>query len=221
LQWLDHNAATEPRSLGSTMKPALYLSAFRAGLNPSFVLPDVRMDLRAPGAIDPYFPVNYSRKYGEYGSAITMRTALQRSLNVPAVYTYNLVGKQNYVDTYTKLNGWEEINRQVQGPSAVLGAANMPLLEQVHAFSTFAAEGVYNPTRAILMVKDDNEKTVYDNRKLKSKQVIDKKYIYLINDMNKNYILFTWHPLLKRSVKKLILQGKPVLAILLLAHLAM
>ncbi len=209
------NAAIADRSQGSTMKPVLYLSAFMNGYHPSTVVPDFSLDLRAPGASQKYYVKNYSRTTGQYGDAntgrsdfITMRTALKWSLNIPAVATYNMVGGENYADTYIKLNGWDGFRDQVKGPSAPLGAANMPLIHQTHAFATLAAEGVYHEKKVILEIRDENGNIVFDNRKSEGKQVIEKKYAYLINDLNKNYYTFKTDGLLKQLQTQMDIAGK-------------
>jgi membrane peptidoglycan carboxypeptidase len=183
------NAALYDRSLGSTMKPILYMTAFMNGYNPSSIVPDLPLDLRPAGAGTPYNVNNYDRRTGTFGNFLTMRTALQRSLNIPAVSTGHYFDIKQYEETYKKLSGYDRF--KVQGPAAPLGAANMPLLEQVHAYSTLASEGVYRPKKVILEIKDDQNKVILDNRTVESKQVVDKKYTYLINDMNKKYWLFS------------------------------
>lgn len=205
-----HDASRALRSMGSSMKPALYLTAFTQGYNPSSIIPDMPLDLRLDGSTQAYNVSNYDRGvYGRFcGSFATMRCALKNSLNVPAVSTFHLVGGQSYADTYVKLNGWEDIRKQIQGPSAPLGAANMPLLEQVHAFATMGAEGIYHPKKVILEIQDDQGKVIYNNRKVEGTQVIDKKYIYLINDMNKHYWLFESDALLKNIAKTMDIAGK-------------
>lgn len=183
------NAALAPRSLGSTMKPVLYLTAIINGYHPSTLVPDLPINQAAPGAVQEYYPRNYSGDWGGLGEYVTMRVGLSRSLNIPAVSTLNMVGLDKYIDTYVKLNGWEGFRGEALGPSAVLGAANMPLLEQVHAYSTMAANGVYHESRFILWIEDADENIVYDNRQNDGRRVVEEKYMFIINDMNKRYWL--------------------------------
>lgn len=205
------NAALFPRSEGSTMKPILYMTAFMNGYNPSSIVPDIPLDLRPNGSSQSYPVKNYEGgKYSQFGPFISMRVALQRSLNVPAVSTIHYVGEKQYEDTYKKLSGWDGF--KVQGPSAPLGSANIPLLEQVHAYSTLASEGVYHPKKVILEIKDKQNKVVFDNRNVESKQVVEKKYTFLINDMNKRYWLFSGFsysdPLLVKIGQSMDIAGK-------------
>lgn len=202
------NAALSERSLGSTLKPALYLTAFRMGYDPLTLLPDQKLDLRESGATDPYIVKNYSRKYGEYGNPITIRNALRNSLNVPAVTMHHIVGREAYIDTYYKLNGWRGVADAIKYPSSTLGAANMPLLEQVHAYATMASEGMYFPKKSILEIRDRAGNIIFNNRESKGKQVIDKKYMYLINDLNKHYWLFDVDRLLLKIKQNTDIAGK-------------
>jgi penicillin-binding protein 1A len=192
----EFNVATSPRSMGSNTKPFVYLAAFRKGYNPSTVLFDFPVDQRENGASQPYNITNYHGGFSQTSDPmtkrtdfITMRSALRVSLNIPAVATYHLVGREAFVDTYLKANGWEGFADQVKGPSAPIGGANIPLLEQVHAYSTLAAEGIYRPTKFILQIKNEKGEVVYDNTADQGKRTIEAKHVFLINDMNKKYWL--------------------------------
>lgn len=204
------NAALSPRSMGSTMKPPLYLTAFMNGYHQNTKLIDMPgIDLRADEYGSPYYPQNYNRNFGEFGGNLpTIQTSLQYSLNVPAVTAYNMVGRDSYVDTYLKLNSWEGMKEQVQGPSAPLGSANMPLIQQVQAYNTMASMGVYRPMKTILEIKDDNDEIIEDFTNNEGTQVIDKKYIHMINELNKNYSLFTYDDLLLDMKNSMDVAGK-------------
>jgi membrane peptidoglycan carboxypeptidase len=185
------NAALQDRSLGSTNKMALYATAFTKGYNPSSIVPDFPLNLqpsntagKLPASASAAYPQNYSRQYSN--RFMTMREALRNSLNMPAVSTYYMVGAKDYGDTYVKLTGWEDARERVENPSSPLGA-EIPLIYQTHAYATFAAEGMYYPEKVVLEVKDDTGKVIYDNRKAEGKQVIEKKHMFLINDMGKHY----------------------------------
>lgn len=182
------NAALYPRSMGSTNKPVLYMASFMNGYNPSSIVPDIPLDLRTEGSTVPFNVRNYGGTTGAYGQFLPMRIALQRSLNIPAVSAYQITGGSNYEETYKKLNGWDGL--KIQGPAAPLGATNIPLIEQVHAYATLASEGTYHPKKVILKITDNQGKVILDNTAVEGKQVVDKKFTFLINDMNRRYWLF-------------------------------
>jgi membrane peptidoglycan carboxypeptidase len=147
-----------------------------------------------------------------------MRTALKRSLNIPAVTNYHLVNNtdvsNNHVfeDVYVKLTGNEYYRGKLRVPSAAIGGVETSLTDQVQAYSTLASEGMYREQKFVLEIKDDQGKTVESFRKVEGKQVIEKKYTFLINDMNQNYWLFRGEsfsdPLLTSIGKKMYIGGK-------------
>lgn len=77
------------RSPGSTLKPLIYGLAFEAGLaHPESLIED------RPSAFDSYAPTNFDRSFQ---GTLTVREALQRSLNVPAVRLLDAVGPARLV----------------------------------------------------------------------------------------------------------------------------
>ena len=144
------------RQPGSSFKPFVYTAAFEKGFTPSTVLYDVttNFDMRAGGN---YTPKNYDGK--EHG-LVTMRKALQGSLNIPAVKTLYLVGSKNAID-FAKRFGYTTFTGDY-GLSLVLGGAEVNLLEHTDAYATLANNGMYNPTASILKVTDPSGATLYE-----------------------------------------------------------
>lgn len=212
----EHNAATSPRSMGSSVKPILYMTAFTKGYNPLSVVPDLPLDQRPEGSPTPYTPFNYDRRFSAFvdgnrtgrGDFISFRQALRYSLNQPAVSTYQLVGNDAFADMYARLSGDEDVKKQFVGPSAALGAANVSLLDQVQTYSTIAGEGVYRPRKFVLEIRDSNGQVVYDNTRVDGKQVVEKKYTFLITDMNKDYWSLSTKPLINEIRKTTDFAGK-------------
>ena len=88
------NVALASRQPGSSFKPYTYLTAFDSGnFSPSSMAMDVRTVFPDPGN-PPYTPENYNRKY--HGPQ-TLRQALQRSYNIPAVWLMQQVGISNVI----------------------------------------------------------------------------------------------------------------------------
>jgi len=72
------------RSPGSALKPVIYALAFEAGLaHPETLIED------RPSAFSGYAPVNFD---GKFRGTVTIREALTKSLNIPAVTVLNAVG---------------------------------------------------------------------------------------------------------------------------------
>jgi membrane peptidoglycan carboxypeptidase len=70
------NMTTAPRQPGSSIKPYVYANAWRNGFNPATILDD------KPETWKDYKPGNFS---GRFSGLVSMRYALQNSLNIPAV----------------------------------------------------------------------------------------------------------------------------------------
>ncbi len=81
---------TSLRSPGSTLKPFLYGLAMDEGLiHSSSLLQDV------PLSFDGYKPQNF---LGGYNGAVTVSSALQKSLNIPAVQVLKHYGENRFID---------------------------------------------------------------------------------------------------------------------------
>jgi penicillin-binding protein 1C len=77
------------RSPGSALKPFIYALAFDAGLaHPETLIED------RPKRFGDYAPTNFD---GEYRGTVTLREALQLSLNIPAVQLLNAVGPASFL----------------------------------------------------------------------------------------------------------------------------
>ena len=130
------NIALSERQPGSSFKPITYLTGFSQGLTAADVVMDVRQVF--PDAVEPYTPENYDRKYH---GPVSLRTALQRSYNIPAVWVMNQAGVKNVVDMAHRL-GITSLNKDYYGLSLTLGGGEVKLLDMVYAFSTLANKGV-------------------------------------------------------------------------------
>ncbi len=139
------------RQPGSSFKPFVYTAAFEKGYTPETVLYDVKTDFGN------YTPKNYD---GLEHGLVTMRKALQGSLNIPAVQTLYLVGLKNMLD-FAKRFGYTTFTGDY-GLSLVLGGAEVSLLEHTDAYATLANNGMYHPATAILKVTDKTGNVLYE-----------------------------------------------------------
>lgn len=136
------------RQPGSSFKPFVYTAAFEKGYTPDTVIYDTvtNFDQRSGGD---YTPKNYDGK--EHG-LVTIRKALQGSLNIPAVKTLYLVGTKNAID-FAKRFGYTTLSDEA-GLSLVLGGSEVSLLEHTNAYATLANNGSYHQPVSILKVTD-------------------------------------------------------------------
>jgi len=139
------------RQPGSSFKPFVYAAAFEKGFTPDTVVYDTitNFDQRTNGD---YTPKNYDNK--EHG-LVTLRKALQGSLNIPAVKTLYLVGTKETIK-FAERFGYTTFTGD-PGLSLVLGGAEVNLLEHTNAYATLADNGTYHVPVSILKVTDPKE----------------------------------------------------------------
>lgn len=154
------------RQPGSSIKPIIYAAAMEKGYTPDTILFDVNTNFAVSGK--PYIPLNYD--LGERGP-VTMRQALQGSLNIPAVQTFYLVGQKKGIE-FAKRMGYSTFGEGDFGLSLVLGGGAVSMLEHVNAYGIFANNGYTNAPVGILKVTDTKNNTLYE-WKQDQKQVLD------------------------------------------------
>jgi penicillin-binding protein 1B len=134
-----NRATRAARQPGSIFKPFVYLAAFEAerrgtGLTPASILSDEPLSVRA-GA-DNWEPRNMD---GRFHGPVTVRRALEQSLNIPAVRVTLDLGAHRVADV-ARAVGIDHPLSPV--PSLALGTSEVTLLEITSAFATLANGGV-------------------------------------------------------------------------------
>jgi 1A family penicillin-binding protein len=142
------NITIRPRQPGSSFKPIVYGLAFNRGYLPQTQLWDVTTNFRVDN--NSYTPNNYDFK--ERGP-VSLRQALQGSLNIPAVELIYLNGVGRTIDFAERLGYTTLGDRSRFGLSLALGSGEIKPIEHASAFATFANDGVRLPTNAILRVE--------------------------------------------------------------------
>jgi penicillin-binding protein 1C len=156
LAWVGSSGATSdaaqvdgvvaPRQAGSTLKPFLYALALdRKLVTAASLVDDSPLAIATERGV--YAPQNYDR--GFHG-AVSVRTALASSLNVPAVRTLDLVGLDRFHDTLREL-GFDTLTQpdDYYGASLALGGADVTLLALTNAYRALANGGVRSRTRTV------------------------------------------------------------------------
>ena len=134
------NTAVARRSPGSTLKPFLYAMAMDAGLIiPNSYLLDIPTDFAG------YVPENYD---GQYSGLVTVREALVRSLNAPAVRLLAQIGLAEF-QTLLRRGGLVTLDRPATtyGLPLILGSGEVTLLDLTNLYATLATGGVHQPVR--------------------------------------------------------------------------
>ena len=129
------------RQPGSSFKPYVYVTAFEQGASPAQAIADEPLTIKLPNSNPPTFsPSNYDNRYHGH---MTLRCALQNSLNIPAVKVLQHVGIDAAMKTAHNM-GVASYNG-TPGYSLVLGGLGIRLLDHTSAYGTFANSGVHMP----------------------------------------------------------------------------
>lgn len=161
------NMLSKPRAIGSTIKPFIYLNAFKKNLRPYTLVEDREYKyITAMGF--PLYPKNFDWKYhGE----VTLHFALSNSLNVPAVKTLEYVGLENFYQFLGNDLEFKPIQPfETYQLGIALGSLEMNLLDLAKYFTLFPNKGVLK------------ELKIYNGEPAKpEKKIADPEYIQLIN----------------------------------------
>ena len=152
------NRATQAlRQLGSTFKAILYSAAIDSGYTSSSIIIDEPVTYDLGPEQPPYEPANYDN---EFVGPITLRRALEKSRNVPAVAVMAELGPES-VATYAQRFGFSSPLPPVL--SLALGAGEASLQEITSAYSVFPNQGVRMRPYQILKVTDRESKVLEEN----------------------------------------------------------
>jgi membrane peptidoglycan carboxypeptidase len=174
------NAALGYRQPGSSFKPYVYVTAFEQGASPAQAVDDAPTTFNTPGSNPPtYSPSNYDNHFHGH---MTLRCALQNSLNVPAVRVLQHVGVNNAMATAQAM-GITSYEGTV-GLSMVLGGLDVRLLDHTSAMGVFANGGVRQPYYSISKVVQGTTGTVlYQHTLTPGTQVITPQLAYMMTSV--------------------------------------
>jgi penicillin-binding protein 1A len=152
-----NNAVQAYRQTGSCFKPFVYTAAVEWGMTPDTTVSG------APIKIGDWQPHNYDGSLGN--GDLPLKTALAKSMNVPAVHLLQTVGIQTGSQMVRRFG--IKVPMAPYLPSA-LGATEVPLDQMVSAYSAFPNKGIRVEPHMIRRVLDRDgamleewEKTTY------------------------------------------------------------
>ncbi|QHN43163.1 PBP1A family penicillin-binding protein [Candidatus Mycosynbacter amalyticus] len=168
------NMVTSARQPGSSFKPIYYAAAMADGvINPATILKD------EPINIDGYQPKNALRNYN---GNVTVRKALNWSLNIPAVKVMQQYGVDKSIEAANRM-GIDTIQKKNNyGLSLALGAGEAKLLDMTHAYAGFANGGDQKQVAYEEEIKTKYDQIIYKNKE-QSKRVISEEGAFLISNV--------------------------------------
>ncbi|MFH1284805.1 MAG: transglycosylase domain-containing protein [Candidatus Peregrinibacteria bacterium] len=169
------NVALRPRQPGSSFKPIVYAQAFYNGYAPGNIIYDI------PTKIGSDRPQNYD---GKWLGQLSIRRALGQSRNIPAIKAYFLAGEQDpIIELATKMGITTLDPAHSYGYPLALGAGEVPLVEMITAYGTFANNGKKPELTGILKVENANGDILEEWRQKDFEEVLDPQIAYLINNI--------------------------------------
>jgi penicillin-binding protein 1B len=152
-----NRAVQAHRSAGSLFKPFVYLAGFEAardqgstGLTPATILADEPVTLES--GTGSWSPQNYDR---QYRGPVTVRTALEQSLNIPAVRAAHRTGLTALT---ALLHAFGITTPLADNLSLALGSSSVSLLQITSAYAGLANGGVViHPVSLSNMVREGGE----------------------------------------------------------------
>jgi penicillin-binding protein 1A len=153
------NKATQAwRQAGSSFKPIYYATALERGLRPSTTIRDEPTVFIDPWTLEQYMPENYyERTYGQ----VTLRQALEKSLNIASVRLLNYVGYKHAIQTAQRCGFTAKLNPY---PSMALGAQEVTLLELTSAYSVFPNMGLHVAPTLLRRIRNAKGEILFEHQ---------------------------------------------------------
>lgn len=175
------NHAVAKRPTGSVFKPFVYAAALNTGLSDkpdpmtaSTVVKDEARTFLYLGK--PYEPTDYHK--GEWQGDVTLRRALAKSLNVPAVEVAEAVGYGTVANLAHKA-GLKEVRAT---PAMALGAYDATPLDMATAYTIFANGGVLTKPRLVSEIVDLTGSDKWTS-KPETQRILDPRVNFLLVNM--------------------------------------
>ena len=168
------NMAVTPRQPGSSFKSIYYADALASGkIATTTVFEDKRTDFGG------YTPQNADR---QFRGNVTVRQALNWSLNIPAIKVLQKDGIDNAIGAAEKL-GITTIDKNTNyGLPLALGSAEIPLTEMTNAYAAFANQGDQYEQSSISQIKNKYDQAIFTQDK-RSTKAISTEGAYLISNV--------------------------------------
>lgn len=181
----EYNVTTAKRQPGSSFKPFVYALGFKKGFTPESILFNLRTEFNPScgpygAGSGCYRPQNYG---GLYDGPVTIREAIGRSLNVPAVKMLYMVGIKDTVE-FAKDLGFTTFNDPDRvGLTLVLGGNEVTMVEMAQGYGVFANGGEKKQYTPILKVEDPTGKVLEEYKNEEGQQVLDRNIALTVSDI--------------------------------------
>ncbi len=163
------------RQPGSAFKPFIYTAAIDSGFTAASLLNDAEISYGT------WKPKNYE---DEFLGTITLRYALEQSINVASVKLLNKLGAKKAIDYARRMGIKSKLDNDL---TLCLGVSVVTPLEMAAAYTPFANSGIAVQPMAVRYIKD-YEGNLLNVYLPKQKQAISPQTAYIMLDMLKGVI---------------------------------
>lgn len=160
------------RQCGSAFKPFVYLAAFERGFAPADLIFDGPALFPDEKGLPTYVPLNYYRRYE---GIVTLRYALEHSLNASAVKLQQMVGGEAVIEVARRLGIRQNL---APYPTLALGTFETTLLELAAAYAGIANQGQFAEPYFITRVRD-GEGAIVEEHRPRVRQAVRPEVAYL------------------------------------------
>ncbi len=151
-----NNVVQAKRQPGSAFKPFVYTAAIDNGYSPNYILMDTPVSF--PDGNKVWSPGNYDNRFR---GPVTMRRAVEMSINVPAIRMAQQVGIDKVIAYAQRMGIKSQLKRNL---SLAIGTSEVSPLELAAAYGPFATGGIRAEPMAIVKVIGRDDKVLEDNR---------------------------------------------------------
>jgi len=176
-----NRAVQAHRQAGSLFKPFVYLAAFEASrtgmppyMTPASLLADEPVTFESENGR--WSPQNYDK---QFRGNVTLRNALEQSLNVPAVRVAKAVGTQPILDVIHQLGVTTVMTNDL---SLALGSPAVSLLDMVTAYGTMANGGIFVRPTSLRAASDREGMTLWTSTP-ERRQAVSPQAAYLVTSL--------------------------------------
>ena len=170
-----NRAVQTKRQPGSAFKPFIYVAALDNGYRPCDMITDAPITFVGAGG-RPWIPHNYDRTFR---GDMTLRYALQLSINIPAIKLLRSVGPSTVADYARRMGLRARIPNEL---TVALGTSEVSLVDLTSAMGVLADEGIRAEPLMILRV-EDREGRVLERNVPRTQEVLSAQTCYLATNM--------------------------------------
>lgn len=174
------------RQPGSSFKPFIYSSSLEKGLSPATIINDAPLTFTQTGG-QVWQPKNYG---GKFEGPISMRRALQKSINLVSIRILQFVGVK-YAQEYITRFGFDA-DKNPPYLTLALGAGAVTPLQMVGAYSVFANGGYKINPYLISKITDSNGEILSQAKVAEAgdeaNRVIDPRNAFVMDSMLRDVV---------------------------------